>query len=298
MLFITIKSNNKKIIMFFYFLFIICITSIISFNFTHKIYAYIKDSMGISIIDEQYINEEINIIEKDNMKTYGKSVKGEELKYYEIGTGENVLITVFAQHGYEDAWDKDGKELVKIANNFIEELKDYEDDSIFDKWTIYIIPCANPDGIKYGVSGNGVGRTNYDGIDMNRSYDTSNFKIYKEDRYFNGNRPFLAKEAKALKTLMESIKVEKNGKMVVLDVHGWYDQTVGDIQIGKYYNEEFNNINSYSYGSGYLITWAKETLKAKVSLVELPLPKSPKDIINKDFSGKFINATFNLLHNE
>ena len=46
---------------------------------------------------------------------------------------------------------------------------------------------------------------------------------------------------------------------------------------------------------GYLVTWAKQKLGAEASLVELPWPKNSKDIVNKNFSGKFIKGTINLL---
>lgn len=133
------------------------------------------------------------------------------------------------------------------------------------------------------------------GYDMNRSYPTSNFKKFTSSRNYTGSKPLLAKESKQLATLMTNVRAKKNGKCVVIDLHGWLNETIGDLSIGKYYNAQFKNQNKISWGSGYLITWAKQKLKAKVSLVELPMPKNSKDISQRDFSGKFVKGTINML---
>lgn len=42
---------------------------------------------------------------------------------------EKCVFATFAIHGYEDKWDKDGYELIEIANNFYNKLledKDYD----------------------------------------------------------------------------------------------------------------------------------------------------------------------------
>ena len=237
-----------------------------------------------------------SIITKGTWGEYGKSFKGQSLQYFKIGTGKNKLFVVAEQHGWEDKWAGDGIELTKIANNLIEYLERYNDATIFEKWTIYILPKANPDGLTYGTTKDGVGRTTYEGYDLNRVYDTSNFQIYTNSRNYTGDVPFLAQEATAIRDLMIQVKSNTKGKIVVIDLHGWLNQTIGDPHIGSFYNKQFNMSNKNSWGAGYLVTWAKEKLGAKASLVELPEPKNAQDVLNRDFSGKFIKGTINLLH--
>lgn len=54
-----------------------------------------------------------------------------------------------------------------------------------------------------------------------------------------------------------------------------------------------------TYGNGYLINWAKSTLRnARSILLELPdTVKNHNDVVNQNFAEKFINATINMLKN-
>ena len=135
------------------------------------------------------------------------------------------------------------------------------------------------------------------GFDMNRNYATRNFTVLNNPRNYTGKKPFTAVESKSLSNFMLTVKESnKKSKIVVLDVHGWLDETIGDTHISKHYNKEFGNKNrTNALGSGYLITWAKEKLSADVSLIEFPWPKDSADIRRNDFSGKFTKATYNML---
>lgn len=82
------------------------------------------------------------------METYGTSGKGRPLNAYKIGSGNKVLFAGFAIHGFEDAWNNDGLELVKIGNKLIEDLAQYKrDNGNLHGWTVYVVPCMNPDGV-------------------------------------------------------------------------------------------------------------------------------------------------------
>lgn len=54
-----------------------------------------------------------------------------------------------------------------------------------------------------------------------------------------------------------------------------------------------------TYGNGYLINWAKNTLRnARSILLELPdTVRNHNDVVNQNFAEKFINATINMLKN-
>jgi len=79
--------------------------------------------------------------------TYGTSHMGEPLRYYRIGTGRNVLFVVFQQHGFEDGWSRDGRELVRIGNDLARSLRRYSNRGLFNDWTVYVVPSANPDSL-------------------------------------------------------------------------------------------------------------------------------------------------------
>lgn len=220
---------------------------------------------------------------------YGYSGLGQALKYYKIGTGENIAFVVFEQHGWEDAWAFDGIELINIADRVMNDLST----GINSNWSLYIIPYANPDGITNGYSNNGPGRcTVTTGIDMNRSWP-ANFSPYYTSRNYTGDTALGSPEGVALKNFINSNK--GNGEKIIVDIHGWLNETYGDYSIAQYFDNQFS-INHYnSFGSGYLVTWGK-TIGATSCLVELPMPSSTSDIINRNFSGKLSYAIREMLN--
>lgn len=221
---------------------------------------------------------------------YGKSGNGIDLKYYKIGDGDNVAFAVFEQHGWEDAWAYDGVELINIVNRVMSNLSST---GINNNWTLYVIPYANPDGVLSGYTNNGPGRcTVTTGIDMNRCWP-ANFKPYYTSRNYTGPNSLGAPEAQALKNFISNNI--GNQQKIILDIHGWLNQTYGDSSIAQYFGDQFNFGHSSTYGSGYLETWGK-SIGAKSCLVELPMPSSAADITNRDFSGKLTNAIRNMLN--
>lgn len=155
----------------------------------------------------------------------GGDWRGSDLPYYQYGSGPNVFYATFAIHGFEDLWSFDGNELVEIANNFYNKLLNSEDYNLADKWTIYIFPGVNQDGLKYGTTNNGPGRTTLfsevpsrQGIDMNRCWQIGNsYTRYTDRRNFNGTVGFQAYEAAYLRNFLINHK-SKTGKTVLLSV--------------------------------------------------------------------------------
>ncbi len=222
--------------------------------------------------------------------TYGTSGLGQSLKYYKIGNGPNVAFAVFAQHGWEDAWAYDGIELVNIANRMMSSLSS---SGINNNWTLYVIPYANPDGITNGFTNNGPGRcTVTTKIDMNRCWP-ANFVSNNTSRNYTGTTPLGAPEAKALQTFI--LNRIGNNERIILDIHGWLNQTYGNYSVAKYFDNQFGFGHSNSYGKGYLQAWGN-SIGAKSCLIEFPMPTSSADIINRDFSGKLTNGIKNMLN--
>ena len=250
--------------------------------------------------------------------TYGKTglnvadKGGSELKYLKYGTGKNVFFATFAIHGYEDKWDKDGYELIEIANNFYNKLLEDKDYDLAEKWTIYIFPGVNQDGLQEGSTNNGPGRTTLysqapqnKGIDLNRCWQIgSTYEKFTSDRNYNGDTGFQAYEAQALRDFMLKNK-SKDGQTILVDLHGWTQQLIGDENICSYYEQQFPENNKRSvgrYGSGYMISWGRTYLgsqgrPAKTALIELPRDgvKNHQSVIDKDFSNRYIYATMKML---
>ena len=250
--------------------------------------------------------------------TYGKTglnvadKGGSELKYLKYGTGKNVFFATFAIHGYEDKWDKDGYELIEIANNFYNKLLEDKDYDLAKKWTIYIFPGVNQDGLQEGSTNNGPGRTTLysqapqnKGIDLNRCWQIgSTYEKFTSDRNYNGDIGFQAYEAQALRDFMLKNK-SKDGQTILVDLHGWTQQLIGDENICSYYEQQFPENNKRSvgrYGSGYMISWGRTYLgsqgrQANTALIELPRDgvKNHQSVIDKDFSNRYIYATMKML---
>ena len=94
---------------------------------------------------------------------YGTSAGGRELFVYRLGTGPSARALVGGIHGgYE--WNT--TVLMSDTLNYLQE----HIDQIPDNTTLYLIPCANPDGFAAGTDAVN-GRMNGNGVDLNRNWD-------------------------------------------------------------------------------------------------------------------------------
>ena len=230
-----------------------------------------------------------------------KGTGGQYLKYYKIGKGNKHLFLNFSIHGFEDSYYRDGQELTYIANEFFAKIKKEMQNDLAEKWTIFVLPCLNPDGEYNGWTNNGPGRTtlyswasNNKGIDMNRCFPVG-YKSSKNSRNYNGEKPLQAFEAEALRNCILYFKGNEN---TVIDVHGWLNETMGDDGIGRYYRNEFGiQKHIWAYGNGYFINWARSIPNTRAMLLELPEVKSHSELVNRRYVDKFYKATLNLLRN-
>lgn len=237
---------------------------------------------------------------------------GSDLTYLKYGNGENVFFATFAIHGYEDKWAKDGYELVDIAKQFYNRLLTDKDYNLADKWTIYVFPGVNMDGLTNGWTNDGPGRTTVysfapgnKGVDMNRCWQVGNsYQRFTDDRNYNGTSGFQAYEARYLMNFMLEHK-SKKGQTLVVDLHGWTQQLIGDEDICSYYEKQFPENNKSSvgrYGNGYMINWARSYLgsagkPAKSALIELPKQNvtGHQSVVNMKFADRYITSTLEML---
>ena len=247
---------------------------------------------------------------ESGLKVAGKG--GSDLPYLKYGHGENVFFATFAIHGYEDLWEKDGQELVNIANQFYNKLISDKDYELAEKWTIYVFPGINQDGLKSGWTNNGPGRTtlysqapNNQGIDLNRCWQIGDtYQQFNTQRNYNGTEGFQAFEAKALRDFLLENKSEK-GQTILIDLHGWTQQLIGDPTICSYFEKQFPENDKSGigrYGTGYLVNWARtylgsETTTAKSALIELPKQgvTGHQSVEDQKFADRYITATMEML---
>lgn len=273
---------------------------------TIQVYAYETNE----IIKE--LKRDVTLVDKIKRETiiYGYSgasingrAGGSELKCYKYGEGPNVLFATFCVHGYEDSWDRDGEVLVNIANKFYDRLISDQDYSLANKWTVYLFAEVNPDGRRLGTTKDGPGRTTLysevgRGIDINRSWQTgSGYQRYTSKRNYNGTAGFQAYEAKYLRDFMLTHK-STNGQNVVIDLHGWENQLIGDESVCEYYKTQYPSCRTSGYGRygvQYIISWARLNIGAKVALVELPVASNMTEVNNMRLPEKYIEATLNLM---
>lgn len=286
-----------------------------------------EENNSIENFDNKYSNFGTRII-------YGQTQKGRNMSYYKCGFGPNKLFLVFAQHGWEDGvkadgtyYHGDGNMLLKIAKNFMirfAKLNSTRIEQITRKWTIYLFPGINLDGIINGNTNDGFGRCFYNGIDANRSWP-GDFKIFNNSRNKTGNSYLGAKELQQLKDTLVKLRGNtysgiSGPKTVLLDIHGWENSFLSNsTELANYYLSEMKNINSaFRYkdttGSttinGFLMKWAHNAitmgtsstdmagLGATTGLLELPptTDYSDNNILN-NYGLRFFNGTINLLEN-
>lgn len=165
--------------------------------------------------------ERLAAIEKE---IYGFSGKGRELICYRVGSPDSTatLLCVFALHGFEDAYDRDGRKLTDAADSLLAYYGASESRAALKDFCLMIIPCANPDGALDGWTRYGPGRCQVSmGIDLNRDFPRGHMP--RADGRNKSPSPLSAPESKALAALIREIQPS-----ALIDFHGWAGKTIGD----------------------------------------------------------------------
>lgn len=288
---------NKKSIFLFVFVVITVIASLQLLRNNHQLsdntVKNINQNEPIKTQTKDNVNNEINQSDYSwSTLTYGQSGMNSPLLAYKF-TNTNPsrkILCVFAIHGFEDAFYKDGQALVDTANGVIDYFK--KNPSSLNGNELIIVPCANPDGLKQGYTYNGPGRCQISqGIDMNMDFDY-NFRPRVNARNKTGSEPFTSPEAAALRDLVFSEKPD-----IIIDFHGWVNCAAGDSDIAKLFCKRlgltYEETDQAIY-DGFFSGWASKY--ARAVLVEYPSPFTGKgsfdgksdekyDYTNHGFSG-------------
>lgn len=250
--------------------------------------------------DTNVYSASVPIPESSNAQTIvcGQSGSGKyPLNAYRFGTGENVLLLTFCIHGWEDAFECDGTALFNLGNATIDWLNQNSSLIANGNWSVYVLPCLNPDGLYLGRTTDGCGRCTQTSddkmpVDMNRCFPYR-FSSYDDPRNFNGAQPLSCTEARALADFVPSVM--GNGKNISIDVHGWYQQiltTGGKNDLYRILRQAFpeNEYTSLEKGYGYFSAWCGYVLGFDACLLELPKIESMEEYENSEITEAFLSA--------
>lgn len=112
---------------------------------------------------------------------------------------KKTILIVGVVHGEEPQGKFLIEQYLKTAN-----LSQFKNNLIF-------IPCLNPDGLKKGE------RQNANGIDLNRSFPTKNWKISERNQYYGGEKPNGEPETKFMIDIFEKYSPD-----IILTIHAPY----------------------------------------------------------------------------
>lgn len=222
------------------------------------------------------IEAKVKTDQEAKAKAYGYSGNHTPLQVVRISnpSPRKKILCVFAIHGFEDAFYRDGQALVDTADGVIDYFKN--DSASLDSYELIVVPCANPDGLKEGLTCNGPGRCQISrGIDINMDF-AYNFRPRSNPRNKTGEVPFSSPEAAALRDLIVAEKPD-----LIIDFHGWIDCAAGDKEVAEVFCSNLGlSYDEKGIYDGFFSGWAAKY--AKSVLVEYPNPFDGKS----SFEGK------------
>lgn len=112
------------------------------------------------------------------------SVKGKPIHVYRFGSGGDVSLILGGIHGSEPT-------SANIAEQLVDELR--RNPSLYAGRTVVVIPRTNPDGLATGS------RTNARGVDLNRNFPASNWRLASNGARTHGTQPLSEPESAAIR---------------------------------------------------------------------------------------------------
>jgi hypothetical protein len=133
---------------------------------------------------------------------YGRSHSGNDLLAYRIGRGASSRALIGGIHGgYE--WNT-----TVLVEEILSTLE-HDPDLVPSDVTLYVIPCANPDGAAAGTDAI-HGRVNGNNVDLNRNWDYEHQPVATHGTrpVSGGERPFSEPETQALRDFIFERDIE------------------------------------------------------------------------------------------
>ena len=252
----------------------------------------------------------------------GKTEAGREQLMFTLGNGEKKALIVGAIHAREHITTKYLLKVVEdycIAYTTTGFYGEYNIKNLLDTYTLYIIPCANPDGLEIiysrdkaedfvKISKLSEYKANKNGVDLNRNFplaweSINNNVTAPADFYFKGYESGDAKEIKNLINLCEenefdfliSVHVKGNcifwGDTFNTNFNGLYKAFAEDIALASGFSMTEPTLKPTDYGGGFE-NWFRHTYNRPGLCIELSHYTniiSPCDNKNySDFNG-FVN---------
>jgi hypothetical protein len=154
---------------------------------------------------------------EDQVISIGESWEGRELKMWQFGSGQHVIVLIGGIHAGFEA------NTVRLGELLVEHFKHNPADVLPDVH-LYIMPLANPDGLRYGDTLKG--RLNSRGVDLNRNWgcEWSDEANVHNTPVSPGTRPFSEIETFTLRAFLAAVEPEA----VV-----FYHSAVGGIFMGE-----------------------------------------------------------------
>lgn len=204
---------------------------------TNLLYGYIEG------LDDYFANQPSALqTVVPQLVQYGTSELGRPLYYWRIsnsqGPPKNRIMLTFAVHGYEGEVSCDGAHLVEQACQIA--FFYCKNPKYLHNTELIVVPMVNPDGVMNPNGNAGFGRGQSRGIDINRDFLAGKFQ---------------AAESLALKTAVDRLSPD-----ILIDFHGWYDETYGDPALAQVFAKHMDLPHAdagYGTRQGYLYGYAK-----------------------------------------
>lgn len=196
---------------------------------------FLSDKEGRAAAREEFIRRYPDKI----CALLGKSILGEDIDYFKIGEGKRGVLAVGAHHGAEHI-------TASALYDFLFFIAECSDTGamfsginlgfLLQKFTFWIVPCLNPDGVDMAISGIGktplrdrqvkmnggsldfsVWQANARGVDLNHNYGAGFFEYKKLERTegimpgrsrYSGEFPESEPETRALAAFIRTVSPE------------------------------------------------------------------------------------------
>ncbi len=138
----------------------------------------------------------------ENPRVIGYSFLEAPIQAYRIGSGPRARLVVGGIHGgYEG-------NTIELVQKFVDVLIDHPE-SVPSEITLYLIPCANPDGAAAGTD-RVYGRMNGNLVDLNRNWDFNWQPVSSHGPWVvsGGSAPFSEPETRALRDFILDREIE------------------------------------------------------------------------------------------